>query len=480
MRTGAKSALRAPMATSTSPARSRCPHRVALARRERRVEDGDVVAEARAEARDELRRERDLGHEHDAPRARVARGGDGAQVHLGLAAAGDAVEEERRGARLCERARRWRRWRRPAPRWPRGARRAGTGSAKNGSSGASRSSIATRPSVARRLRPRAGSRHRCLERARAEPCRSRAELHEQRGRARPEAPRRPRLSARGVAVTHCTRRVDDAAVGSRRASALRARARPRARRGGARAGSPRRWARSSSWRASRRNASRSAGTAGSSSTTRHERLTFGGGSPSRTASTTPTTRRVPNGQITRAPAMARAASSRRHCVRERARERYGQRDVREQHRGQRCRTKNAIAASTIIATTAATTTAACPTRRRRERLHRRRRHDVHGGRRERRRSGSTRCTGGSGGATGGADERASRRRSRGSRRAAPTASTGSPRARRRCGGRGLGRGGLGGDPSRASTLLDQLRAEVLASASRRACSGLVMSFALAV
>ena len=36
----------------------------ALTRRQPRVQDGDVVAEPRAEATDGLRRERDLGHEH--------------------------------------------------------------------------------------------------------------------------------------------------------------------------------------------------------------------------------------------------------------------------------------------------------------------------------------------------------------------------------------------------------------------------------
>ena len=68
------------------------PHRVALARRERRVQDRDVVAEARAEARDELGRERDLGHEDDGAAPLLARGGDGPQVDLGLSAARHAVQ----------------------------------------------------------------------------------------------------------------------------------------------------------------------------------------------------------------------------------------------------------------------------------------------------------------------------------------------------------------------------------------------------
>jgi hypothetical protein len=67
---------------------------VALARRELRVQDGDRVAEARHEARDDLRRQRDLRHEHDhvAPVGERRRGG--AQVNLGLARAGHAVQEQ--------------------------------------------------------------------------------------------------------------------------------------------------------------------------------------------------------------------------------------------------------------------------------------------------------------------------------------------------------------------------------------------------
>ena len=79
------------------------PHRVALLLREPAVEHRDVVAEARAKARHELRRQRDLGHEHERPAPGGEAGGDGAQVDLGLAGAGDAVEEER--VRVS-----WRRW----------------------------------------------------------------------------------------------------------------------------------------------------------------------------------------------------------------------------------------------------------------------------------------------------------------------------------------------------------------------------------
>ena len=126
------------------------PHRVPLARREARVEHGDVVAEAGAEARDELRRERDLRDEHDHARARLPRDRDRAQVHLRLARAGHAVKEERRRARVAERV---------EIALDGGSLRVGErggdvardGSAKNGSAGASRSSIATRPSSCRRF-----------------------------------------------------------------------------------------------------------------------------------------------------------------------------------------------------------------------------------------------------------------------------------------------------------------------------------------
>ncbi len=64
---------------------------VALARREPRVHDRHRVAEALDEAAGRLRRERDLGHEHDRRAAALERGRHRAQVDLGLAAAGDAV-----------------------------------------------------------------------------------------------------------------------------------------------------------------------------------------------------------------------------------------------------------------------------------------------------------------------------------------------------------------------------------------------------
>ena len=60
---------------------------------QRRMEHGDALAEARAKAAECLRRERDLGHEHDRPATTLERRGAGLQVHLRLAAAGRPVEE---------------------------------------------------------------------------------------------------------------------------------------------------------------------------------------------------------------------------------------------------------------------------------------------------------------------------------------------------------------------------------------------------
>ena len=66
----------------------------ALGLGERRVEDGDAVAEAGAEAADRLRRERDLRDEHDRAASPLERGRARLDVDLGLAAAGRAVEQE--------------------------------------------------------------------------------------------------------------------------------------------------------------------------------------------------------------------------------------------------------------------------------------------------------------------------------------------------------------------------------------------------
>ena len=70
------------------------PRRQPLARRQPAVQHRDVLAEARAEARRQLRRQRDLGHQHQRAAPGRPRRGDHAQVDLGLARAGDAVQQE--------------------------------------------------------------------------------------------------------------------------------------------------------------------------------------------------------------------------------------------------------------------------------------------------------------------------------------------------------------------------------------------------
>ena len=65
-----------------------------LGLREAGVEQRDPVSEARAEAAERLRRQRDLRHEHDRAAARGEGGLAGADVDLGLAAAGRAGEED--------------------------------------------------------------------------------------------------------------------------------------------------------------------------------------------------------------------------------------------------------------------------------------------------------------------------------------------------------------------------------------------------
>ena len=67
------------------------------------VEDGDAVAEAGEEAAERLRRQRDLGDEHDRAAAAGERRLAGADVDLGLAAAGRAREQDVAAAGVEER-----------------------------------------------------------------------------------------------------------------------------------------------------------------------------------------------------------------------------------------------------------------------------------------------------------------------------------------------------------------------------------------
>ena len=71
-RIGAKTAERGPTQTRASPRAAAPTRRSARPARELGVQDRDGVAEARDEARDDLRRQGDLGHEHDARRGRAA------------------------------------------------------------------------------------------------------------------------------------------------------------------------------------------------------------------------------------------------------------------------------------------------------------------------------------------------------------------------------------------------------------------------
>ena len=64
------------------------------------MQDGDRVAEARAEAADRLRRERDLGHEHDRAAPALERPGARLEVHLGLPAPRRPVQEDVAPARV--------------------------------------------------------------------------------------------------------------------------------------------------------------------------------------------------------------------------------------------------------------------------------------------------------------------------------------------------------------------------------------------
>ena len=71
--TGANTAERVPMHDARCAAAARAPGRSALAVGERGMQRGDRHREALAEARDELRREPDLRHQHQRPRARRER-----------------------------------------------------------------------------------------------------------------------------------------------------------------------------------------------------------------------------------------------------------------------------------------------------------------------------------------------------------------------------------------------------------------------
>ena len=375
------------MATSTSPARRRVHIAWRSRAREPGVEHRDVVAEAGAEARDELRRERDLRHEHDDARS-LARGGDGAQVDLGLAGAGHAVEEERGRARLAKRARdcvdggRLRVGERG-----RGVARDGLGEERIG--GRSFSSIATSPSSWRRLTEERAPGQRSSSRAigSVPTARKCVTIEAARGPSR-----RLRLSS-GVdvtAVTHCTFRAPTPFAFPRTASAPRV---PRATSfstGGSASSVPLRWARGSTARGP-------SGTRGGPRA-RRPRPRRPTRSASLSAAAPP---RAPSGRRRRGASPERAGHARsrydasgepaRHRVREGARERDRERDVREEQ-GDRAQRRGPKAATSAIASAMRSPSAMMASARPRRggrvlalvATHRRRRHHVHGGRRKRR------------------------------------------------------------------------------------------------
>ena len=96
-----KTAERVPITTGARPEAAGPPGLEPRAVCERGVQRDDRRREPCAEARDELRRQRDLGHEHERAAARLEHALDEPQVDLGLAAAGDAVQEP--GAEFPER-----------------------------------------------------------------------------------------------------------------------------------------------------------------------------------------------------------------------------------------------------------------------------------------------------------------------------------------------------------------------------------------
>ena len=71
------------------------PGVAALAGAALRMHDDDAGTEAALETLDQLRRQRDLGHEHQHLAAMGQRPGNGLKIHFGLAAARDAVQEMR-------------------------------------------------------------------------------------------------------------------------------------------------------------------------------------------------------------------------------------------------------------------------------------------------------------------------------------------------------------------------------------------------
>ena len=148
---GANTAERGPTQTRASPPAQAQPLVVALAGREPRVQDGDGVAEAGAKRASGLRASaRSRGRARSTPRPRASAASAAAQVDLGLARAGDAVQQQLAARRAVERAQRLGAAPPPGPAVSGGAGpRAPTADARPG---------AARPATCARRRPGRASR----------------------------------------------------------------------------------------------------------------------------------------------------------------------------------------------------------------------------------------------------------------------------------------------------------------------------------
>ena len=132
---------------------------VALPGPQRRVKDRDPVAEPGAEPGDGLRREPDLGNQDDRPPPPLQGRLGGGQVDLGLAGAGDAVQQQlRRGTRFRRPA-----LPRPAP--PPSAARRSARRALRSHRPCARWGAAAAPTLRVTIRPRCSSRRRAARSA---------------------------------------------------------------------------------------------------------------------------------------------------------------------------------------------------------------------------------------------------------------------------------------------------------------------------
>ena len=142
-RKGRNSAERAPATTlelARRAPRARCAR--ACAARDAGMPFGRLRAEARSEALEKLRGERDLRHHHQRLPALLQRGGDRLEIDLGLAGAGDAFEQKGLEAARARRPRSARRRRRSCAGFSTGARNRDRARRATGSGGAATASSA--------------------------------------------------------------------------------------------------------------------------------------------------------------------------------------------------------------------------------------------------------------------------------------------------------------------------------------------------